>query len=108
MNKVQKGRQNSRREADENSLKPSISRNKDHREIIGHDDLLSKQKQKEPSLPRPHNPINRNKAEDRGVQKQRKTRIWKTAVDPKSGRTYYYDAVSRATQWRKVSQMDSK
>jgi WW domain len=29
--------------------------------------------------------------------------VWKTAVDPHSGRTYYYDAISRQTQWDKVS-----
>lgn len=27
---------------------------------------------------------------------------WKTAVDPQSGRTYYYDAVTRKSQWEKV------
>mmetsp|Transcript_2242 Transcript_2242/g.3145 ORF Transcript_2242/g.3145 Transcript_2242/m.3145 type:complete len:787 (+) Transcript_2242:88-2448(+) len=26
---------------------------------------------------------------------------WKTAIDPASGRTYYYDSVSRRTQWEK-------
>ena len=28
--------------------------------------------------------------------------VWRTAVDPHSGRTYYYDAISRRTQWDKV------
>ena len=28
--------------------------------------------------------------------------IWKTAIDPLSGRTYYYDAITRRTQWHKV------
>jgi hypothetical protein len=28
--------------------------------------------------------------------------IWKTATDPVTGRTYYYDAISRKTQWDKV------
>lgn len=28
-------------------------------------------------------------------------RQWKTAVDPKTGRTYYYDAITLETQWRK-------
>jgi hypothetical protein len=27
---------------------------------------------------------------------------WKTAVDPVSGRTYFYDSVTRKTQWEKV------
>jgi hypothetical protein len=27
---------------------------------------------------------------------------WKTAVDPHSGRTYYYDSITRKTQWEKV------
>ena len=29
-------------------------------------------------------------------------RQWKTAVDPSTGQTYYYDPVSRQTQWEKV------
>ena len=29
--------------------------------------------------------------------------IWKTAVDAHTGKTYYYDIVSRRTQWEKVS-----
>ena len=28
--------------------------------------------------------------------------IWKTAIDPVTGRTYYYDAITRKTQWNKV------
>jgi hypothetical protein len=28
-------------------------------------------------------------------------REWRSAVDPNSGRTYYYDTISRETQWRK-------
>lgn len=28
---------------------------------------------------------------------------WKSAVDPSSGRTYYYDTITRKTQWEKVS-----
>ena len=27
---------------------------------------------------------------------------WKAAVDPNSGRTYYYDSITRKTQWEKV------
>jgi hypothetical protein len=27
---------------------------------------------------------------------------WKTAVDPVSGRTYFYDSITRKTQWEKV------
>eukprot|EP00549_Striatella_unipunctata_P007798 CAMPEP_0118679236 /NCGR_PEP_ID=MMETSP0800-20121206/3679_1 /TAXON_ID=210618 ORGANISM="Striatella unipunctata, Strain CCMP2910" /NCGR_SAMPLE_ID=MMETSP0800 /ASSEMBLY_ACC=CAM_ASM_000638 /LENGTH=471 /DNA_ID=CAMNT_0006575215 /DNA_START=121 /DNA_END=1536 /DNA_ORIENTATION=+ len=32
---------------------------------------------------------------------------WKSAVDPKSGRTYYYDAITRETQWRKPLELAS-
>jgi len=28
--------------------------------------------------------------------------VWKAAVDPMTGRTYYYDSVTRRTQWEKV------
>lgn len=27
--------------------------------------------------------------------------VWRSAVDPKTGRTYYYDVATRQTQWRK-------
>ena len=27
---------------------------------------------------------------------------WKTAIDSDSGKMYYYDVVSRKTQWKKV------
>lgn len=29
--------------------------------------------------------------------------VWKSAVDPNTGRTYYYDLITRRTQWEKVS-----
>ena len=28
--------------------------------------------------------------------------VWKTAIDPVSGRAYYYDSLTRQTQWEKV------
>lgn len=33
---------------------------------------------------------------------------WKTAVDPVSGRSYFYDTVTRKTQWEKVSNLRFK
>jgi hypothetical protein len=33
--------------------------------------------------------------------------VWKTAVDLATGRTYYYDALTRKTQWNKVRNMSS-
>jgi len=35
-------------------------------------------------------------------------RDWRSAVDPKSGRPYYYDAVSRETQWNKPLELASE
>lgn len=46
--------------------------------------------------------IDDNEAEKVEVaQQQQQAALWKTAVDPKSGRTYWYHAVTRETQWRK-------
>jgi hypothetical protein len=35
-------------------------------------------------------------------QQQQQQTLWKTATDPVTGRTYYYDAITRKTQWNKV------
>jgi hypothetical protein len=42
------------------------------------------------------------------MPERRKKREWKSAVDPKSGRTYYYDVHTRETQWRKPLELASK
>jgi len=30
------------------------------------------------------------------------TAVWKSAIDPSSGKIYYYDKITRKTQWNKV------
>ena len=42
------------------------------------------------------------------VRRQTKPRIWKTSIDPKSGQTYYYDLITRQTQWDKPLELVSK
>ena len=40
--------------------------------------------------------------------RQNKYRIWKTSIDPKSGQMYYYDLITRQTQWDKPLELVSK
>ena len=40
-------------------------------------------------------------------EQQPRKRVWRSAVDPKSGRTYYYDVHTRETQWRKPLELAS-
>lgn len=37
-----------------------------------------------------------------------KPRTWKSAIDPKTKRTYYYDSISRQTQWSKPIELASE
>jgi len=37
-----------------------------------------------------------------------KSRIWRSAIDAKTGRTYYYDVLTRETQWRKPIELASE
>ena len=40
--------------------------------------------------------------EEEKERKKQEPGQWKTAMDPNSGRTYYYHSVTRQTQWEKV------
>lgn len=54
---------------------------------------------------------NRQGNSSRGTLDSRQQTVWKAAVDPMTGRTYYYDAVTRRTQWEKppeVRQMEKQ
>jgi hypothetical protein len=44
----------------------------------------------------------RNKNEK---EKSSKEVVWKTAVDPATGQTYYYDSISRTSQWEKPAEL---
>jgi len=37
------------------------------------------------------------------LQELEAANTWQKAVDPSSGRTYYYDSITRQSQWEKVS-----
>lgn len=59
------------------------------------------------SLKFPFNPTSRCKAPRPKSEKDKRKSNWKKAVDPKSGRAYYYDTVTRATQWHKPMELTS-
>ncbi len=50
----------------------------------------------------------RNTADTDMPQRGNNKREWRSAIDPKSGRRYYYDVHTRQTQWQKPLELASK
>lgn len=55
-----------------------------------------------PSLQEATRMHEREEQEIAAAMKSKSKAVWKSAVDPATGKTYFYDAVSRKTQWHKV------